>query len=320
MRLHGLLSFPLTPFTDIDEHDEHHKRSSHDDHDDKVDLAVFAEHLEQQIAAGPAGLFVACGTGEFTALSPDEYREVIATAVRVADGRLPVVAGCGGGPRMAREFAVTAAECGADGLLLLPPYLISSTPAGLVGHIRYVASGTELPITVYQRANAVLDEAAALALLDIPTVTGIKDGRGDVDAMLRLVTAIRSSGHPRAAEFGFLNGLPTAELSVQAYAAIGVECYSSAVLCFAPTSPPPSTSRCAPATPRRCGCCSPSSTCPSSPCATPPPATRSPWSRRVPGWPGWPWDPSGRRSWTPPPSTSGSWPASSPGAGPRSPG
>lgn len=218
MRLHGLLSFPLTPFTA----------------DDKVDLAVFAEHLEQQIAAGPAGLFVACGTGEFTALSQDEYRDVVATAVRVADGRLPVVAGCGGGPRLARDFAVIAAECGAEGLLLLPPYLISSTPAGLVEHIRYVARATALPVTVYQRANAVLDEAAALALLDIPTVTGIKDGLGDVDAMLRLVTAVRTSGHARAAGFGFLNGLPTAELSVQAYEAIGVECYSSAVLCFAP--------------------------------------------------------------------------------------
>ncbi|MER8236334.1 5-dehydro-4-deoxyglucarate dehydratase [Streptomyces sp. NPDC094049] len=217
MRLHGLLSFPLTPFSG-----------------DEVDLAVLTEHLEQQIEAGPSGLFVACGTGEFTALSTEEYHDVVATAVRVADGRLPVVAGCGGGPRTAREFAVIAAECGADGLLLLPPYLISSTPGGLVDHIRYVAAATDLPITVYQRANAILDEAAALALLDIPTVTGLKDGRGDVEAMLRLITAIRTSGHPRAADFGFLNGLPTAELSVQAYEAIGVECYSSAVLCFAP--------------------------------------------------------------------------------------
>ncbi|WP_144120749.1 5-dehydro-4-deoxyglucarate dehydratase [Catellatospora sichuanensis] len=218
MRLQGLLSFPLTPFTG----------------DDKVDLTVFAEHLERQIAAAPSALFVACGTGEFTALSADEYRDVVATTVRVADGRLPIFAGCGGGPQAAREFAQIAAECGANGLLLLPPYLVTSTPAGLVEHVRYVASATALPITVYQRANAVLDTAAAVALLDIPTVVGIKDGRGDVDAMLRLVIAVRQSGHPRAQEFGFLNGLPTAEMSVQAYEAIGVESYSSAVLCFAP--------------------------------------------------------------------------------------
>ncbi|MEV4754215.1 5-dehydro-4-deoxyglucarate dehydratase [Micromonospora sp. NPDC049559] len=218
MRPNGLLSFPLTPFTP----------------DDRVDLAVFAAHLDQQLAAGPAALFVACGTGEFTALDLDEYRDVVATAVRVAGGRVPVVAGAGGGPRLARAFAAAAAECGADGLLLLPPYLVASTPAGLVRHIRYVASASALPITVYQRANAVLDPAAAVALLDIPNVTAVKDGRGDVVAMLRLVTAVRTSGHPRAAEFGFLNGLPTAELSVRAYRAIGVETYSSAVLCFAP--------------------------------------------------------------------------------------
>lgn len=218
MRLQGLLSFPLTPFTT----------------EDKVDLAAFAGHVERQIGWGPAGIFVACGTGEFTALSLEEYREVVSTAVEVAGRRVPVFAGCGGGPQIAREFARAAAECGADGLLLLPPYLVSSTPAGLLRHIEYVAEASPLPIMVYQRDNAVLDPPTGIALLDIPNVVGVKDGRGDVDAMLRLVTAVRTSGHARAQEFGFLNGLPTAELSVQAYQAIGVESYSSAVLCFAP--------------------------------------------------------------------------------------
>jgi len=218
MRLHGLLSFPLTPFTG----------------EDKVDLSAFADHVERQIGWGPSAIFVACGTGEFTALSLEEFRQVVATAAEVAAGRLPVVAGCGGGPQLAREFARLAAESGANGLLLLPPYLVVSTPAGLLRHIAYVADATGLPLVVYQRANAVLDTATAVALLDLPTVAGIKDGRGDVDGMLRLVTAVRTSGHPRAAEFGFLNGLPTAELSVQAYRAIGVDSYSSAVLCFAP--------------------------------------------------------------------------------------
>jgi 5-dehydro-4-deoxyglucarate dehydratase len=218
MRLQGLLSFPLTPFTA----------------DDKVDLAVFAEHVTRQIAAKPAALFVACGTGEFTALSRDEYADVVGTAVRVAEGRLPVFSGAGGGPQTAREFVRAAADAGASGVLLLPPYLVVAPPAGIVRHVRYVAADSPLPIVVYQRANAILDVAGALALLDEPAVVGIKDGRGDVDAMLRLVTAIRTSGHSRADEFGFLNGLPTAELSVQAYEAIGVDSYSSAVLCFAP--------------------------------------------------------------------------------------
>jgi len=195
-----LLSFPLTPFTD----------------DDKVDLDVYATHVGQQIDAGPAGLYVACGTGEFTALSLQEYRDVVATAVRVAAGRLPVYAGAGGGPQLARDFALAATEAGADGLLLLPPYLVACTPHGLVRHVRYVAEASPLPLVVYQRANAVLSASAAVEVLEVATVGGIKDGRGEVDGMLRLMTAVRRSGHPRAADLEFLNGLHTDEMSVRA--------------------------------------------------------------------------------------------------------
>jgi 5-dehydro-4-deoxyglucarate dehydratase len=218
MPLDGLLSFPLTPF----------------DAADRVDLDVLVEHLNRQLEAGPAALFVACGTGEFTALTPDEFTEVVRTAVKVVAGRVPVYAGAGGGPGVARQYVDRAHECGADGVLLLPPYLVSSTPAGLLRHIRYVAQDSPLPVVVYQRATAVLDPATAVDLLGVPAVTGIKDGIGDVDAMLRIVTAVRMSGHERAGSFGFLNGLPTAELSVQAYSAIGVSSYSSAVLTFVP--------------------------------------------------------------------------------------
>jgi 5-dehydro-4-deoxyglucarate dehydratase len=218
MHLTGLLSFPLTPFTA----------------DDTVNTEVLAEHIAAHVAAEPAGLFVACGTGELTALSIAEYREVLSTALRVVAGRMPVFAGVGGGPKIAREFLAAAAESGVDGALLLPPYLVHGPPAGVVDFVRYVAVAAPLPIVVYQRANAILDRAAAVALLDLPTVIGIKDGEGDLEQMRALIDAVRTSGHPRAAEFGFLNGLPTAELSVPAYRELGVDGYSSAVLCFVP--------------------------------------------------------------------------------------
>lgn len=219
MHIDGLLSFPLTPFTADG---------------GEVAVPVLADHLAAQLAAGPQALFVACGTGEFSALSLAEYDTVVRTAVEVAGGAVPVYAGAGGGPAIAAGFARTAAAAGADGLLLLPPYLVESTPAGLVRHVAQVAAATDLPLIVYHRANAALDPAAAIALLDVPTVAGIKDGRGDVDLALRIVTAVRTSGHPRAADFAFLNGLPTAELSAAAYRAIGIPGYSSAVLTFVP--------------------------------------------------------------------------------------
>jgi 5-dehydro-4-deoxyglucarate dehydratase len=219
MQLSGLLSFPLTPFS----------------REDTVDTDVLAEHIEAHVAAKPAGFFVACGTGEFTALSIAEYRTVVSTALRVVNGRMPVFSGVGGGPRIAREFMTAAAESGVDGVLLLPPYLVAAPPAGIVDYVRYVAAAAPLPVVVYQRANAILDPAAAVSLLDIETVIGLKDGEGDLAALRAQIEAVRGSGHPRAEEFGFLNGLPTAEVSVPEYRALGVDSYSSAVLCFVPT-------------------------------------------------------------------------------------
>jgi 5-dehydro-4-deoxyglucarate dehydratase len=147
---------------------------------------------------------------------------------------VPVFAGVGGGPKVAREGVAMAAAAGCDGVLLMPPYLVSAPPAGVLRHIAYVTDDAPLPVVVYQRDNARLDPTTVVGLLDLPSVIGLKDGVGDVDTMLREVTAVRTSGHPRADTFNFLNGLPTAELSVQAYEAIGVASYSSAVLDFMP--------------------------------------------------------------------------------------
>lgn len=220
--LRGLLAFPLTPFDD----------------DLAVDVDALAEQVETHLAAGAGALFVACGTGEFSALSQDEVNAVLRTTLKVVGGRVPVWVGAGGGPELARAGVNAAAELGADGVLLLPPYLVTGPPQGLVEHVRYatrdVADG-RLPVIVYHRASAVFTPATTLALLDLPAVVGLKDGVGDVDAMTRIVTTVRTSDHPRAGEFQFLNGLPTAEVSARAYLAIGVTTYSSAVHCFAPT-------------------------------------------------------------------------------------
>jgi 5-dehydro-4-deoxyglucarate dehydratase len=216
--LDGLLAFPLTPFTE----------------DLAVNLDGFAENVEKHIAAGSGALFVACGTGEFSSLGPDEISAILRTAREVAAGRVPVWVGAGGGAATARAGVAAAAAGGADGVLLLPPYLVSGPPSGLVGHVRFALGDTSIPVIVYHRSPGVFTAASARSLLDIPSVAGLKDGFGDVDLMTRIVTEIRSAGTARADGFLFFNGLPTAEMSAKAYSAIGVARYSSAVHCFAP--------------------------------------------------------------------------------------
>src|SRR3954462_2177346 len=103
---HGVLFFPVTPFTESGD----------------VDLEALARHISSGVDAGPGGVFIACGTGEFHALEAEEFGRAVKTAVEVVAGRVPVYAGAGGSTNKAKVFAVPAKKAGADGLLLLPPY------------------------------------------------------------------------------------------------------------------------------------------------------------------------------------------------------
>ncbi|MBN8924268.1 MAG: 5-dehydro-4-deoxyglucarate dehydratase [Rhodanobacter sp.] len=215
-QLRGVLFFPVTPFG----------------LDGEVNVEALREHVARGASAGPGAVFAACGTGEFNALEPGEFETVVRVAVEAVAGRVPVYAGCGGALPLARQFAAAAARAGADGLLLLPPYLVSCPPEGIANYVEQVAAATALPIIVYQRNNAVFTPETAVQVARLPNVVGFKDGLGNLDAMQRIVLAVRGAlgGKP----FQFFNGMPTAEMSQLAYRAIGVPLYSSAVFCFAP--------------------------------------------------------------------------------------
>ena len=174
----GVLFFPVTPFTETGE----------------VDLDALARHIASGVDAGPGGVFIACGTGEFHALEPQEFGPVVRTAVEVVAGRVPVYAGAGGSVAQAKQFAKAAKDAGADGLLLLPPYLVEMPQAGLVAYVRDVAAATDLPVIVYNRNNARFTEASAIAVSKIPNVIGFKDGTGDLDKVARIVRAVTDAG------------------------------------------------------------------------------------------------------------------------------
>jgi 5-dehydro-4-deoxyglucarate dehydratase len=164
----GLLFFPITPYQS----------------DGEVDVTELAAHVERGVDAGAGGVFVACGTGEFSALEQDEYAGVVRAAVEAVAGRVPVFAGAGGPVRTARRFADRAKDAGADGTLLLPPYLSEASGRGLVRYVR-AATREDLPTIVYNRANARFDEDSAVTVAGLPQIIGFKDGAGDLDLMDR---------------------------------------------------------------------------------------------------------------------------------------
>jgi 5-dehydro-4-deoxyglucarate dehydratase len=208
----GLLSFPVTHFRQ----------------DYAFDEAAYRDHIEWLLGYSPAGLFAAGGTGEFFSLTLGEFSEVVRAAVQQTAGRVPVVAGCGYGTAIAKEFAQAAEKAGADGLLLLPPYRVNSEAAGLAAHNEAVCASTSLGVIVYNRDNAVLNDTALARLCDrCPNLVGFKDGVGDIELMTRIYARMGD-------RLTYVGGLPTAETFALPYLEMGVTTYSSAIFNFLP--------------------------------------------------------------------------------------
>ena len=208
----GLLSFPVTHF-----------RS-----DFSFDETPYREHCDWLLQHGVTGLFAAGGTGEFFALTPREVATVCRAAVEEARGRVPVIAGCGYGTAIATEMAQAAEKAGANGILLLPPYLMTPSQAGLAAHIRAVCESTSIGVIVYNRDNSIVDEHTLAQLCaQCPNLVGYKDGVGDIELMMRVYSRLGD-------RLVYIGGLPTAETFAAPYLEMGVTTYSSAIFNFLP--------------------------------------------------------------------------------------
>jgi 5-dehydro-4-deoxyglucarate dehydratase len=207
----GLLSFPVTHFT----------------HELEFDESAYREHLEWLSGYPVAGLFAAGGTGEGFSLTTSETDRVVRAAVDAA-GSVPVLAPASGSTANAVTQARAAEEAGADGILLMPPYLTEASQAGLVEHISAVCSATSLGVVFYSRANAVLQVDALEQACDRnATLVGFKDGVGRIDQMTRTYARMGE-------RLVYVGGLPTAEMFALPLLQLGVTTYSSAIFNFVP--------------------------------------------------------------------------------------
>lgn len=166
-RLRGSIPAVVTPFRD-----------------GKVDIKAFETFLEWQISEGTHG-FVPCGTtGESPTLSVDEFSAVVGAAVKVARGRIPVIAGTGSNSTQhAVETTQLAQKLGANAALVVTPYYNRPTQEGLYLHFRAIADATRLPILIYNipsrsAVDMTVDTMARLARL--PNIVGVKDATANL--------------------------------------------------------------------------------------------------------------------------------------------
>ncbi|TWI66172.1 5-dehydro-4-deoxyglucarate dehydratase [Pseudoduganella lurida] len=209
---HGLLSFPVT---DFDQNGDFNKQG-------------YEKRLEWLAPYGATALFAAGGTGEFFSLTPQEYPEIIKTAVDTCRGVVPILAGAGGPTRQAIAYAQEAEKAGAEGILLLPHYLTEASQDGLIRHVEEVCKSVDFGVVVYNRGGCRLTADSLEKLADRnPNLIGFKDGIGDIELMMSIWRRLGD-------RFSYLGGLPTAEIYAAAYKALGVPVYSSAVFNFVP--------------------------------------------------------------------------------------
>ena len=209
----GLMGFPFTDFAE----------------DGAFLPNPFQARVADMAQRGCAALFVAAGAGEFFSLTGDEYAQLLSAAVAAKTQGVPLLGAAGMGTRDAVAQARLVEKSGADGLLLLPPYLTEVPQAGLATHIAEICGSTGLGVVVYSRANGRL-KADTLARLaeQCPNLVAMKDGVGDSEELWAMRFALGD-------RITFLNGMPTAEVYAPSFAAMGVPSYSSAIFSFLPS-------------------------------------------------------------------------------------
>jgi 4-hydroxy-tetrahydrodipicolinate synthase len=156
-----------------------------------IDIPALEAFVEWQIQQGVHGI-VPCGTtGESPTLTHEEHKQVIEVAVKVASGRVHVMAGAGSNST-AETIDLTrfAKKVGADSVLLVAPYYNKPSPEGQFLHFKAAAESADIPVIIYNiPGRSVIDicDDTILRLAEAcPTIIGVKDATGDLARVARL--------------------------------------------------------------------------------------------------------------------------------------
>lgn len=157
----------------------------------KIDEKAFGELIDFHLQSGTHGI-VPCGTtGESATLSHEEHKRIVELAVKMAGGRIPVIAGTGSNStEEAIAFTRHAKAVGADGALLITPYYNKPTQEGLYQHYKAIANAVDLPLLLYNipgRTGVNMLPPTTARLMEFDNIVGIKEGTGSLQQISDLV-------------------------------------------------------------------------------------------------------------------------------------
>ena len=209
-KLHGVISFPVTPFKK----------------DLSLDLEGLRKNLRSLLKHPICAVVAPAGTGEIHSLSPEEHLAVVKTTVEEVQGKVPVLTGTGFNPPIAAQLARHAADAGVQGILAFPPYYPSLEDEGIVAYYRSIAAATPLGMLIYSRDWFAPSPALVEKLAQgIPNLVAWKDGQADI----RRYQMIRQQVGDRLHWIG-----GAGDDMVPAYYSMGIRTYTSSIANVAP--------------------------------------------------------------------------------------
>ncbi len=148
--------------------------------------------IEEQIAGGVDALVICGTTGESATLDNDEHVKVLEEAVRVADKRIPIIAGTGSNDTMyAAQLSQHAESIGVDGLLMVTPYYNKTSQNGLINHYFYVADRVKTPIILYNvpsRTGTAIKPETYKELSKHENIVAVKEANGDISSIAKTMS------------------------------------------------------------------------------------------------------------------------------------
>jgi 4-hydroxy-tetrahydrodipicolinate synthase len=158
--------------------------------DDEVDFPGFEKLVDFQAEHGTNGLLLMGSTGESTALTIEERREILDRVLAYAKDRIPVLAGttCGN-TKLTIELSQYAQQAGADGLLLVVPPYLKPTQDGVYEHLKSVAEAVDIPVAIYNNPGRVgvnIEPATVVALAELPNLVADKEAMPNISQLVQI--------------------------------------------------------------------------------------------------------------------------------------
>lgn len=153
--------------------------------DDKIDYDRLAEQIDFQVKAGTGCLCPMGTTGESPTVSHEDHDEFIRQTIKIAGGRIKVMAGTGSNSTSeALRLSKTAEKAGADSLLVVAPYYNKPTQEGFYQHYKALNDAVGIPICVYNipgRTGKNIEPDTLLRLAELPNIAMVKEATGSMD-------------------------------------------------------------------------------------------------------------------------------------------